>query len=153
MPLFRLLYLCTPALGDLAAVLVQLIVQRPAVHVGDLRHPVRIVDDLHFKRLGGAGDNAVAAALALVFLDGHHAVVTVDGVIVAALYAHAAAQPASLPQNLWILYCLVPALGVAIGVPILSRYKLRDKIVNAITLFNQGKITREEAQKTIGDKI
>lgn len=64
-----------------------------------------------------------------------------------------ATQPASLPQNLWILYCLVPALGVAIGVPILSRYKLRDKIVNAITLFNQGKITREEAQKTIGDKI
>ena len=64
-----------------------------------------------------------------------------------------ATQLATFPDQLWMLYNLVPAAGALIALAILSRYKLRDKYVQIMVKANAGEISREEAEKQLDGKI
>ena len=63
-----------------------------------------------------------------------------------------AVQPTDFPEKLWLVACLIPAVGYAFSALIFSRYKLRDKDVQIMTKANSGEITREEASALLGGK-
>lgn len=64
-----------------------------------------------------------------------------------------AVQPEGVADNLWRLNTLVPALGFVIAaVLMLTVYKLRDKDVQVMSDYNNGKISMEEANKALEEK-
>jgi Na+/melibiose symporter-like transporter len=63
-----------------------------------------------------------------------------------------AAQPAGFEGRLFIIYILVPALGFLLALPLLSRYKLRDKDMQVMARYNSGAISREEADLLLGGR-
>jgi sugar (glycoside-pentoside-hexuronide) transporter len=63
-----------------------------------------------------------------------------------------AIQLPGFEDKLFIIYMLFPALGNLIALPLLSRYKLRDKDVQVMAQYNSGKIGREEADALLGGK-
>lgn len=64
-----------------------------------------------------------------------------------------AVQPEGLAGNLWKLNTLVPAFGFLIAaILMLAVYKLRDKDVQVMSDYNNGKISREDANKILEAK-
>ncbi len=62
-------------------------------------------------------------------------------------------QPAGVADGVWALFCLLPAAGFAIALTILALfYKLRTKDVQVMSLYNNGKISREEAEEKLAEK-
>ena len=58
-----------------------------------------------------------------------------------------AVQPEGVAHGVWTVFCLLPAIGFAIALLLLIFfYKLRDKDVQEMARFNNGEITREEAE-------
>jgi Na+/melibiose symporter-like transporter len=58
-----------------------------------------------------------------------------------------AIQPAGVDDGVWALFCLFPAVGFAIALVILLVfYKLRTKEVQVMSLYNNGQISKEEAE-------
>lgn len=64
-----------------------------------------------------------------------------------------AVQAADFANKLWMIYALVPNIGLLISIPILHQYKLRDKDVAIMAKCNAGEISREEAESLISKKI
>jgi sugar (glycoside-pentoside-hexuronide) transporter len=56
-----------------------------------------------------------------------------------------AVQVSGFTDKLWAVYLLIPAVGTILSLPILSRYKLRDKYVQIMVKCNIGEITKAEA--------
>ena len=64
-----------------------------------------------------------------------------------------AVQPAGVADGVWALFCLFPAVGFAIALVILLIfYKLRTKEVQIMSLYNNGEITKEEAEAALEEK-
>lgn len=64
-----------------------------------------------------------------------------------------AVQPAGVADKLWSLNTLVPAVGFAIAaVLMLTVYKLRDKDVQVMSDYNNGKISKAEADEKLAAK-
>lgn len=64
-----------------------------------------------------------------------------------------AVQPAGVADGVWALFCFLPAAGFAIALVILGLfYKLRTKDVQVMSQYNNGKITREEAESKLAEK-
>ena len=64
-----------------------------------------------------------------------------------------AIQPEGVADGVWALFCLFPALGFAIALVILlAFYKLRTADVQVMSKFNNGQITKEEAEAVLADK-
>jgi Na+/melibiose symporter-like transporter len=64
-----------------------------------------------------------------------------------------AIQPAGVADGGWGLFCLFPAAGFAIALIILLLfYKLRTRDVKVMSRYNNGEITREEAEALLGEK-
>lgn len=64
-----------------------------------------------------------------------------------------AVQPAGVADGVWALFCLLPAVGFAIALVILfAFYKLRSDEVQVMSLYNNGEISREEAEDKLADK-
>ncbi len=63
-----------------------------------------------------------------------------------------AVQPASIGSNLWFLYTIVPAIGAVLSLFMFLQYKLRDKDVYIMTQCNQGKMSRDDAEKMLSRK-
>ncbi len=64
-----------------------------------------------------------------------------------------AVQPEGVADGVWALFCLFPALGFAIALVILlTFYKLRTKDVQVMSKFNNGQISREEAENLLAGK-
>ena len=55
--------------------------------------------------------------------------------------------------DFWFIYTLLPVIGSALSLAILSRYKLRDKYVQIMMKANTGEITREEAERLLEGKF
>lgn len=65
-----------------------------------------------------------------------------------------AIQPAGVDKGVWGVFCLLPAIGFAIAVVLLSlTYKLRDKDVQVMSRFNNGEISKEEAETMLGSRF
>ena len=63
------------------------------------------------------------------------------------------AQTAEVTAGVWKLFNLVPAVGFAIGLIILRCfYKLRAKDVQIMSQYNNGEISKEEAESLLADK-
>jgi Na+/melibiose symporter-like transporter len=62
-----------------------------------------------------------------------------------------AVQAAGFADKLFFVYILFPAIGNLIALPLLSRYKLTDKKVSIMIKANNGDISREEAEKVLGE--
>ena len=64
-----------------------------------------------------------------------------------------AVQPAGVAEGVWKLFCLFPAAGFGIALVILLvGYKLRTKDVQIMSKYNNGEISREEAEAILGEK-
>lgn len=64
-----------------------------------------------------------------------------------------AVQPAGVADGVWSLFCLFPAAGFAVALLILLLfYKLRTKDVQVMSRYNNGEISREEAESLLAEK-
>ena len=88
---------------------------------------------------------AVSSALAL-FLLGLFSWVTVKAEDFKELAEMGISQSATALNGLWIVYALVPVIGMIISTFFYLGYKLNDKDVQIMAKCNAGEITREEAR-------
>lgn len=64
-----------------------------------------------------------------------------------------ALQSSAVEHGVWKLFTLVPAIGFIMAVIMLRIfYKLRDKDVQVMAQYNNGEITREDAEKILSEK-
>ena len=94
---------------------------------------------------------AVSSALAL-FLLGLFSWVSVEAESFAQLEAMGVQQSAAGLNGLWIVYALVPVIGMMISTVFYLFYKLNDKDVQIMARCNSGLITREEAEAQLSRK-
>jgi probable glucitol transport protein GutA len=64
-----------------------------------------------------------------------------------------AVQAEGFAGRLWIIFILIPSLAYFLALPLMSRYKLRDKYVDAMTRCNNGEISREDAEAILAGNI
>jgi len=64
-----------------------------------------------------------------------------------------AVQAAGFADKLWIIYSLIPTIGLLVTLPILWQYKLRDKDVAIMAKCNSGELTKAEAEELISKNI
>jgi Na+/melibiose symporter-like transporter len=86
--------------------------------------------------------NAVAAALAMFILG---AFGFAEGA--------GAVQSQTTINTIWVLFTLVPLIGLILSLPLFARYKLRDKDVQIMAMVNSGELSREEAQTRFSRKF
>ena len=94
---------------------------------------------------------AVSSSLAL-FLLGLFNWVSVQASDFAELEALGVQQSAPALNGLWIVYALIPTIGLAIAGIFYLFYKLNDKDVQIMAKCNAGEITREEAEALLRRK-
>ena len=64
-----------------------------------------------------------------------------------------AIQPAGVADGVWALFCLFPAAGFAVALLVLLLgYKLRTGEVQIMCRYNNGEMTREEAESHLAQK-
>ena len=62
-------------------------------------------------------------------------------------------QSAQVTQGVWGLFTLVPAIGFVLALIVLKLfYKLRAKDVQTMAQYNNGEISKEEAEKLLAEK-
>ena len=62
-------------------------------------------------------------------------------------------QPAGVADGVWALFCLLPAAGFAVALVILLLfYRLRTKDVQVMSQYNNGEITRAEAEASLAGR-
>jgi len=91
---------------------------------------------------------AVSSSLAL-FLLGLFGWISVEAESFEQLAAMNIQQSAAALNGLWIVYALVPVIGMIISAFFYLGYKLNDKDVQIMAKCNSGEITREEAEKLL----
>ena len=95
---------------------------------------------------------AISSSLAL-FLLGLFNWVSVEASDFAELEALGIQQSAQAMNGLWIVYALIPTIGLAIAGVCYLFYKLSDKDVQIMAKCNSGEITREEAEAQLSRKF
>ena len=94
---------------------------------------------------------AVSSSLAL-FLLGMFGWITVEAESFEELAAMGIQQSAGALNGLWIVYALVPVIGMIISTFFYLGYKLNDKDVQIMAKCNSGEISREDAEKLLSRK-
>ena len=94
---------------------------------------------------------AVSSSLAL-FLLGCFGWISIEAESFEQLAAMNIQQSEVALNGLWIVYALVPVIGMIISTFFYLGYKLNDKDVQIMAKCNSGEITREEAQKLLSRK-
>lgn len=94
---------------------------------------------------------AISSALALALL-GLFAFPKIETNSFSELAAMNIQLSATATNGLWIVYALVPVIGMIISTFFYLAYKLNDKDVQIMAKCNSGEITREEAEKLLSRK-
>ncbi len=94
---------------------------------------------------------AVSSSLALFLLGLFHWV-SVEAESFEELAAMGIAQSGTALNGLWIVYALVPVMGMIISTFFYLGYKLNDKDVQIMARVNAGELSREEAEKLLSRK-
>ena len=94
---------------------------------------------------------AVSSSLAL-FLLGLFSWVSVEAESFEQLSAMGIQQSDAALNGLWIVYALVPVIGMIISTFFYLGYKLNDKDVQIMAKYNSGEISREEAEARLSRK-
>lgn len=89
--------------------------------------------------------SSVSASIGL-FLLGLSGFIPVQADSFEDIAAAAIAQPQGAMDCMWIIYALIPMVGVLLGVAVMGFYKLRDADVALMAKCNAGEITREECE-------
>ena len=64
-----------------------------------------------------------------------------------------AVQPAGVADGVWGLFCLLPAAGFALALVILLVfYQLRSRDVQTMSRYNNGEISKAEAEALLAEK-
>lgn len=61
-------------------------------------------------------------------------------------------QPQQAMDCMWMIYALIPMIGVILGILVMGFYKLKDKDVALMAKCNAGEITREECEAQLSRK-
>ena len=61
-------------------------------------------------------------------------------------------QPQQAMDCMWMIYALIPMIGVILGILVMVFYKLKDKDVALMAKCNAGEITREECEAQLSRK-
>ena len=61
-------------------------------------------------------------------------------------------QPQQAMDCMWVIYALIPMIGVLLGILVMGFYKLKDKDVALMAKCNAGEITREECEAQLSRK-
>jgi sugar (glycoside-pentoside-hexuronide) transporter len=64
-----------------------------------------------------------------------------------------AIQPSGFADKLWFVSCIIPAVMSLLAIPVYAQYKLRDKYAVVMAQYNNGEISRAEAEKALEGKI
>lgn len=94
---------------------------------------------------------AVSSSLALVLL-GLFSWISVEAESFEELAALNIQQSAGALNGLWIVYALVPVIGMILSTFFYLGYKLNDKDVQIMAKCNSGEISREEAERMLSQK-
>ena len=94
---------------------------------------------------------AVSSSLAL-FLLGLFGWISVEAESFEALKAMNIQQSPEALQGLWIVYALIPVIGMILSTFFYLGYKLNDKDVQIMAKCNSGEITKAEAEKLLSRK-
>ena len=94
---------------------------------------------------------AISSSLAL-FLLGCFNWISVNASSFAELEALNVRQSAQAMNGLWVVFALIPTIGLAIAGILYLFYHLNDKDVQIMAKCNSGEITREEAEKLLSRK-
>lgn len=94
---------------------------------------------------------AVASSLGL-FILGFSGWIKIEATDFADLAEQAVVQPQSALDMLWIIFTLIPAIGVILSVAVMAFYRLRDKDIELMAQCNGGEITREECEARLSRK-
>ena len=94
---------------------------------------------------------AVSSSLAMILL-GLFDWVSVEAENFAELAEKGVQQSATAINGLWIVYALVPVIGMVISTFFYLGYKLNDKDVQIMAKCNSGEITRQEAEALLSRK-
>ena len=94
---------------------------------------------------------AVSSSLAL-FLLGLFGWISVEAESFEELAAMGIQQTSAALNGLWIVYALVPVIGMVISTFFYLGYKLNDRDVQIMAKCNSGEITREDAEKQLSRK-
>ena len=94
---------------------------------------------------------AISSSLAL-FLLGLFTWITIEVESFEELAALGIQQNATALEGLWIVYALVPVIGMIISTGFYLFYKLNDKDVQIMARCNSGEISREEAEAQLSRK-
>ena len=95
--------------------------------------------------------SAISSSLAL-FLLGLFQWISVEAESFAELAELGIRQSDAALNGLWIVYALVPVVGMIISTVFYLFYKLNDRDVQIMASCNAGQITREEAEKRLSRK-
>lgn len=93
----------------------------------------------------------VASSLGL-FLLGLAGWVEIEATDFADIAAQGIEQTPAALDTLWLVYTLIPSIGVVAGVLTMVFYRLRDKDVALMAQCNAGEITREDCEKQLSRK-
>ena len=94
---------------------------------------------------------AISSSLAMILL-GLFDWVSVEAENFTQLAEKGVQQSPTALNGLWIVYALVPVIGMIISTFFYLNYKLNDKDVQIMAKFNSGEITREEAEAQLSRK-
>jgi probable glucitol transport protein GutA len=106
-------------------------------HTGERSEGVAASIQTFFSKLVGSISGPIAMLIlgAFGFVSGENAV-----------------QPASVSQGIWLCFTLLPALGIILALVLLYFYKLREKDVQVMAQYNNGEISKDEADKLLAEK-
>ena len=68
------------------------------------------------------------------------------------LQAAGVTQPQGAMDAMWVIYALIPMVGVLLGILVMGFYKLKDSDVALMAKYNAGEITREECEAQLSRK-
>ena len=106
-------------------------------HTGERAEGVAMSIQTFFGKLisSVAGPLAMLIIAAFGFIEGEYAI-----------------QPDSVLTGLWLCITIFPAIGTLLSLIILRFYKLRDKDVKVMAKYNNGEISKEEAEEHLSAK-
>jgi Na+/melibiose symporter-like transporter len=106
-------------------------------HTGERSEGVAASIQTFFSKLVGSISGPIAMLIlgAFGFVSGENAV-----------------QPASVSQGIWLCFTLLPAQGIILALVLLYFYKLREKDVQVMAQYNNGEISKDEADKLLAEK-
>ena len=144
-----------------------LVIQAPFSNVSNVARTFFLPDTIEYTRYKTGKDcsgicnaissfvtkltSSVSASLGL-FILGLSDYIPVEAESFEDLAAAGVVQPRAAMDCMWIIYALIPLVGVLLGVAVMAFYRLRDEDVALMAKCNAGEISRKECEAGLSRK-